>query len=96
MPSEDLPPQDAEPWGHRYTSVTYEFATQCAKLRDAYPYDDAAALDAIMVYLATELWDRGFSQSEIKASFETAIDLLKPYCAGEERREDRDRPSSPN
>jgi hypothetical protein len=95
MPSEGGP-KDEAPWEGRYTFVTYEFAAKCAELRDSNPAGNVVALDDIMIYLATELWDRGFSQSEIKASFDQAITCLKPYCAGEERRGDRERAPSSN
>jgi len=34
----------------------------------------------------TELWDRNFSQSEIRTAFEVAISDMPRYAAGEERR----------
>ena len=33
----------------------------------------------------TELWDKGFSQSEISRAFEGAIADMPRYAAGEER-----------
>lgn len=40
----------------------------------------------LMNYLMTELWDHGFSQSEIRASFTDALNDMDRYAAGEERR----------
>lgn len=74
-------------WQSRYISVTYDFAEHCAHLRDTNPFDPSA-LEAIAVYLATELWDRGFSQTEIRSAFKTATTSLITYAAGEERRGD--------
>lgn len=37
-------------------------------------------------YLMTELWDHGFSQSEIRTAFTDALSDLNRYAAGEERR----------
>jgi hypothetical protein len=34
----------------------------------------------------TELWDHGFSQSEIRKSFLDALNDMNRYSAGEERR----------
>jgi hypothetical protein len=34
--------------------------------------------------LMTELWDRSFSQSEIRAAFEAALADMNRYAAGEE------------
>lgn len=42
-----------------------------------------------MTHLATELRDQRFSQSEVKATFEHALEGLTTYCAGEERRGER-------
>jgi hypothetical protein len=39
-----------------------------------------------MRYLMTELWDRGFSQSEIGEAFESALIDMPRYAPGEERR----------
>lgn len=50
------------------------------------PWPHIPALPEAMKYLATELWDRGFSQNEICEAFEAAIRELPPYAAGDERR----------
>lgn len=36
--------------------------------------------------LMTELWDRSFSQSEIRAAFTAALEDMNRYAAGQERR----------
>lgn len=41
-------------------------------------------LEAILNYLMTELWDRGFSATEIGAAFKQAALDLPRYSAGEE------------
>lgn len=47
-----------------------QFAEQCAKARDGNPFGSRfAALDEMIAYMATELWDRNFSQSEIGGAF---------------------------
>ncbi|HVX57576.1 MAG TPA: hypothetical protein VHA37_07645 [Candidatus Saccharimonadales bacterium] len=73
------------PWEGRRIDEAYKFASRCKELRDSNPYD-RPALEQIMVDVMTELWDRGFSQSEIKAAFERALNELPKYAAGEERR----------
>jgi|GEM_PF-2535730 len=78
----------ADEWQERQLSVTSDFAEHCAQLHDTNPFDQEA-LEAIAVFLATELWDRRFSQSEIKSAFETAVTRLVGYAAGEERWGDR-------
>jgi hypothetical protein len=77
-------------WNGRYLSAGYEFAAQCAALRETNPFKHPA-LEEIIVYLATELWDQGFSQTEIRSAFEKAVSDLVPYAAGEERRGDSER-----
>lgn len=39
-----------------------------------------------MTHLITELWDHGFSQTEIREAFEAALAELPRYAAGEEVR----------
>ena len=36
--------------------------------------------------LMTELWDKGFSQTEIREAFTGAVTDMPRYAAGEERR----------
>ena len=84
MPSEDEPP-----WESGWLAETHQFASRCATFRDTNPYK-RPALEEIMIYLATELWDRRFSQSEIRSAFESALKGLPPYAAGGERRGDRE------
>jgi hypothetical protein len=87
--SATVPPHGEEnPWPSGYINDTYDFASQCAAHRDSNPYEEPA-LDAIMNCLATELWDRFFSVSEIRNAFEKAIESLPSYAAGEERRGDK-------
>nr|WP_250814276.1 hypothetical protein [Neorhizobium tomejilense] len=40
--------------------------------------------------LMTELWDRNFSQEEIRTAFQAALDDMPRYAAGEERRSNFD------
>jgi len=59
-------------------------------LRDSNPYQ-RPAIDSIADDLLTELWDRGFSVSEITAAFKRALGDLPRYAAGEDRRGDKSR-----
>lgn len=61
------------------------FAQCCAELRDA-AADAHVDLDDIINTLMTELWDRSFTQSEIRKAFEGAVSDMNRYAAGEERR----------
>jgi hypothetical protein len=88
MPTDDPKSEEELPWEVACTHEVHGFAHRCAVLRDSNPYDQPA-LDYMMVSFATELWDQGFSQTEIKMAFEKAINDLRPYAAGEEKRGDR-------
>ena len=66
--------------------AAYNFGQACAKVRDANPSSENNALDAMINTLMTELWDRCFSQTEIRNAFEAALADMNRYAAGEERR----------
>ena len=74
-----------DPWEGRATRAASEFALNCEKLRSENPYSEAA-LVVIVNTLMTELWDRGFSQLEIRTAFEGAVIDMPRYAAGVERR----------
>lgn len=76
---------DDIPWEGRCIEAAYRFGLECRELRNTNPYE-ISALETIMGDLATELWDQGFSQTEIKVAFEQAISGLIRYAAGEEQR----------
>ena len=80
-----MPTEQVTPWESRYLAEGHKFALMCEQLRDSNPYD-RPALNDVVEYPMTELWDRNFSQSEIKAAFEYAVACLPGYAAGEERR----------
>ena len=56
-----------------------------AAMHGTNPWPRVPVLQAAMNYLMTELWDRGFSQTEIREAFESAVLDLPGYAAGEER-----------
>jgi hypothetical protein len=60
-------------------TATSNFALRCAEIstKSGHPADPLRL---------TELWDRNFSQTEIRAAFEDAISDLPRYAAGQERR----------
>lgn len=78
---------DEIPWEARTLMAATDFAEQCASLRASNPYD-LVALDRLINLLVTELWDRDFSQSEIKSAFKQAMKDLPRYAAGLEKRSD--------
>ncbi|PLR26766.1 hypothetical protein SGCZBJ_08345 [Caulobacter zeae] len=63
------------------------FAEVCAGYHLANPYpEQGAPLDHVINTLMTELWDQGFSQTQIRAAFEAALADMNRYAAGEEHR----------
>ena len=74
------------PWDALCADAAYEFALRCADLVTRNPYDHRAPLSTLVNTLMTELWDRNFSQTEIRAAFEEAVQDMPRYAAGEERR----------
>jgi hypothetical protein len=78
--------RDEVPWEGQCADAAYWFALRCAELVTENPYKFAAPLNGIITDFMTELWDRNFSQTEIRAAFEEAIKNMPRYAAGAERR----------
>ena len=75
------------PWEGRCSEAAWVFGRQCADLAKSNPYGDKVdPLGDMINTLMTELWDNGFSQTEIRAAFEEAIRDMPRYAAGKERR----------
>ena len=77
---------DEVPWELRTVDAAYEFGLRCAKLVTENPHNYPAPLHNIINSFMTELWDRNFSQGEIRTAFEEAIKDMPRYAAGCERR----------
>ncbi len=76
------------PWEAQCVTAAGDFALRCRELYEINPYNEVP-LDSLINTLMTELWDNGFSQSEIRKSFEAAVADLPRYAAGEERNGNR-------
>ena len=76
---------DDQTWANAIHAAA-DFGGACATFRNTNPFPQVVALDMIINTLMTELWDHGFSQSEIRAAFEDALGDMNRYAAGEERR----------
>jgi hypothetical protein len=77
--------ENKSPWEGQCLNAAAAFALRCAELYSSNPYSEAP-LRSIISTLMTELWDKGFSQSEIRTAFEHAVAVMPRYAAGEERR----------
>ena len=63
-------------WNSRAIDTAQSFAVICRDLCDADPNKPVNPLTHIMHDTMTELWDHGFSQTEIRQEFLEAIDNL--------------------
>ena len=73
-------------WSTNAIDVAHDFAEAVQRLCDENPSKLADPLTRIMNDTMTELWDRGFSQTEIRQAFLAAVGDLDRYAGGEERR----------
>lgn len=67
-------------------NIAADLAASCRRLRDMGVSVSAAGLEQIVNTLMTELWDQGFSQTEVRRAFMAALDDMNRYAAGSERR----------
>jgi hypothetical protein len=77
-------PKDA--WQLRVSTVVCDFGVALRELHDNNPWPEQPLLPFAMNYLMTELWDRYFSQTEIREAFEAAIADMPRYAGGDEIR----------
>ncbi len=78
---------DETPWEVECYSAAWAFGQKCLDFKKSNPYD-LVALDRLINTLMTELWDNGFSQTEIRSAFEQALADMPRYAAGLEKRSD--------
>lgn len=83
----DFDPDDPnDAWQLRSSDTVWRFGQDLKALHDTNPWPDQALLTTAMESLMTELWDVGFSQTEIRSAFDAALAAMPRYAAGEERR----------
>jgi hypothetical protein len=73
-------------WQDRSMAAVYQFGVALKDLHRSNPWPDLPLLPGAMNHLMTELWDHGFSQTEIREAFEEAVADMPRYAAGEEVR----------
>ncbi len=83
-PSDDLTDEERALFGAQ--DVAADLALRCRQLREMNVSVSDTALENLINTLMTELWDQGFSQSEIREAFKAALADMNRYAAGEERR----------
>jgi hypothetical protein len=83
----DQPDQAArDEWQTRLNDASFKFSVALRELNDTNPWPENPVLAQAMNTLATELWDRSFSVTEIKKALEEAATDLPRYAAGQEAR----------
>jgi hypothetical protein len=74
-------------WQLRLNDVVYSFATALKELDETNPWPDThPLLPWAMNDLMTELWDRCYTQTQIREAFQAAIADMPRYAAGHEVR----------
>ncbi len=73
-------------WSTNVIETAHDFAEAVQRMCNENPSKLADPLTNIMNDTMTELWDRGFSQTEIRQAFHCAIGDLDRYAGGKERR----------
>lgn len=85
QPVDPSDPEDA--WQMRFANAVEFFILALLDLHNTNPWpDDFPAVDAAMLDLATRLWEKGFSQTEIRRAYEAALSGLVSFAAGDEIR----------
>jgi len=73
-------------WQAAFHDTVYEFAMALRRLHEKNPWPESPVVSSAMDMLATELWDRRFSVTEITGAFQEAAANLPRYAAGDEVR----------
>ena len=77
-------PKDA--WQSKSSDAVWRFGQDLTALHKTNPWPDRPFLHQAINTLMTELWDAGFSQTEIRQAFDDAVADMPRYAAGAERR----------
>jgi methionine salvage enolase-phosphatase E1 len=91
MPDEQADPLDGEERGlFDAYDVAADLARRCRvvenMVRNKNTWTNQDVLSRVVNFFMTELWDNGFSQTEIRKAFVDAVGDMDRYAAGEERR----------
>ncbi|KTE19136.1 hypothetical protein ATE67_16590 [Sphingopyxis sp. H050] len=73
-------------WQTALYEASYRYSLAVSELHKANPWPDNPVLAQAISTLATDLWDRSFSVTEIISAFREAVANLPPYAAGDEVR----------
>ena len=77
-----MQPVDSDAWHDSWLAAVQVFAEATHRLHSTNPWPDRPLLPQALNYLATELWDRGFTAAEITDALTGAIAELPGYVGG--------------
>lgn len=84
--SDEIEPSLGDQWQDQSLAAVYQFGLALKDLHRTNPWPEISLLPRAMNQLMTELWDHGFSQTEIREAFEGAVADMSRYAAGDEVR----------
>lgn len=84
--SEDPKQAANDAWQTAFHEAAYRFSVALKELHQTNPWPETQVLAPVMNLLATELWDRCFSLTEITAALNDAAADLPRYAAGKDLR----------
>lgn len=73
-------------WQSKWPDAVSQLAATLTELEQANPWPDQPLLPQAVNYLMTELWDRGFTQTQIRQAFGDAVADMPRYAADDEVR----------
>ncbi|MCB2088711.1 MAG: hypothetical protein R3E18_04400 [Sphingomonadaceae bacterium] len=73
-------------WQNSGLAATHLYAGALRTLHRTNPWENIPVLPQAICHLMTELWDFGFTQTQIREAFEQALVELPKYTVGEEVR----------
>ncbi len=77
---------ERDQWQSKWFDAVYRVAESLKESDESNPWPENPLLPQAINYLMTELWDRGFSRTQIREAFEAAVADMPRYAAGEETR----------
>lgn len=83
---DDAAQNPEDEWQDGALAAVHQYAGALRTLHRTNPWENIPVLPQAMCHLMTELWDLGFTQTQIRESFEAALVELPKYTAGEEVR----------
>ncbi|MFM5954459.1 MAG: hypothetical protein ACKOPE_09175 [Novosphingobium sp.] len=84
MDREETSPEDAST--DNWLAAVHALSVALRDLHKTNPWPEQPLLPKAMNYLMTELWDRCFSQTEIREAFEEAVKDMPRYAGDQETR----------